>query len=209
MLGIFGGSFDPPHFGHIRSALTLLEYFEFEQIRFIPCQVSPHKQKVHASGQHRLQMLEIITHSYEKLLVDDRELNRQAPSYTIDTLIGLRDELGEHQSLVLLVGMDAYLEFCQWYRYDEILSYAHIMLLQRPGYKLPKTGCEQTYFETHNTDEINILVNSPSGKIYLSDLEKINISSSEIRKTIAMGEQPKYDLPGSVWNYIKRNNLYQ
>jgi len=213
MVGIFGGSFDPPHFGHIKSALGLIERFDFEQIRFIPCQLSPLKDTVHASADHRWQMLSLVCHSHEKLIADDRELKRKAPSYTIDTLLELREELGTKQSLVLIVGVDAFFSFCKWHRYAEILTLCHIMLIKRPGYSLheypEESGCEKEYYDLNNTDDFKILANTPSGKIYLSNLIEIDVSSTEIRKIISEGQQPKYLLPGNVWNYIHRNKLYK
>lgn len=213
MIGIFGGSFDPPHFGHIRSVLGLLESFDFEQIRLVPCQLSPHKDYVHANAEHRWQMLNLICASHEKLIADNRELRRQAPSYTIDTLLELREEYGETQSLVLIAGMDAFLDICKWHRYEEILSLCHILLVQRPGYSLTNNAsgdrCEKEYFYKNNTNDVEILSSQPFGKIYKSDLEEVNISSTSIRKIISAGQQPKFMLPGNVWNYIRRNKLYK
>ena len=217
MLGIFGGSFDPIHFGHIKSALSLLERFEFEQIRFIPCRLSPHKESVHADARHRWQMLNLVCDSHPQLIADDRELNRQPPSYTIDTLQELRKEHGEQQSLVLILGIDAYLGFCAWHRYEEILSLCHIILMKRPGYsldnksaeKVKSSDCECEYYDVNKTEEIRELKNSPYGKIYMSNLEEHDVSSTFIRKTISEGNPPKYLLPGNVWNYIRRNKLYK
>lgn len=208
MIGIFGGSFDPVHFGHIKPALALLEHYEFDQISFIPCKQSPLKNETLADENYRLEMLNIVAKSHEKLTVDDRELKREGPSYTIETLKELRAEIGESKTLVMLMGVDIYLSFCKWHKYDEILSYCHIMLLQRPGYSLPTEGCEFEIYHQHVTQDISKLSESDKGKIYLSDILKIDISSTSIRKTISNGEQPKYLLPGSVWSYIKRNNLY-
>ena len=214
MIGIFGGSFDPPHFGHIKSALSLLEFFPFQQIRFIPCQLSPHKKHVYASGEHRLRMLNLVCKGVQELKVEDRELNRPPPSYTIDTLIELREELGEQESLVLIMGLDAYLNFCTWHRYEEILSYCHLLLLHRPGYEiaefreLPNFECEKNLLDSCLGEDITSLHKSPCGKIVISELEKIDISSTQIREMIASGEQPRYVIPGVVWNYIKRNKLY-
>jgi len=213
MLGIFGGSFDPPHFGHIKSALGLIERFDFEQIRFIPCQLSPLKETVHASAEHRWQMLSLVCHSNEKLIADDRELKRKAPSYTIDTLLELREEFDDQQSLVLIVGVDAFFSFCRWHRYTEILTLCHIMLIQRPGYSMreypEESECEKEYYNLNNTDDIKVLENTPNGKIYASDLDEIDVSSTKIRRIISEGQQPKYLLPGNVWNYIHRNKLYK
>ncbi len=209
MLGIFGGSFDPPHFGHIKSALELIERFSFGQIRLIPSQLSPLKDNVHASANHRWQMVNLVCSGHEKLLADNRELKRQAPSYTIDTLLELREEFGEQQSMVLIIGIDAFVSFCKWYRYEEILSLCHILLMQRPSYSMPKSGCEAEFYNLNNTQDFKILMNSPHGKIFLSDLEKIDVSSTIIRDMISADKQPKYLLPGNVWNYIRRNKLYK
>lgn len=210
MIGIFGGSFDPPHFGHIKSALELLERYSFEQIRFIPAQLSPLKESMHASAYHRWQMVNLVCNNHEKLVADDRELKRQqGPSYTLDTLLELREELGEQQSFVLIIGIDAFLSFSKWHRYEEILSLCHILLMQRPGYSLPESGGEAEYYYASKAQDLDVLIKSPHGKIYLSDLEKIDVSSTMIRNIISSGQQPKYLLPGNVWNYIHRNKLYK
>lgn len=214
MIGIFGGSFDPPHFGHIKSALALLEYFPFDQISFVPCQLSPHKEIVHASAEHRVRMLNMICKGVSELKVDTRELNRPPPSYTIHTLNELREELGEQVPLVLILGADAYMDFCQWHQYEDILTYCHLMVLHRPGYELsileqePEYRCEKELLEQYLTDDITSLQKKPAGNIYINELDKIDISSSDIRKLIAAGEQPRYVIPGVIWNYISRNKLY-
>ena len=209
MIGIFGGSFDPIHFGHIKLVLALIERYEFDQIRMILCRQSPFNKIPEASVQQRWEMLNLITGSYEKLIADARELERKGPSYTIDTITELQQEIEADVPLVLIIGIDAFLSFCKWHRYDEILSLSHIMLLQRPGYMLPDEGCEKDLFDIHFTEEINNIKNMLNGRIYLTDLEKIDISSTTIRKCISRGDQPRYLLPGNIWNYIKRNNLYK
>ena len=209
MIGIFGGSFDPIHFGHIKLVLALLEHFDFENIRLVPCQLSPHKKNTYASAKHRLAMLNIVTSTNEKLIADDRELRRPGVSYTIDTLRELREELGTTQAIVMIVGVDAFANICTWHKYAEILSLCHIMLLKRPEYELPAEGCEKELYESHCTDDINKIRETSNGYIYLSNEEKYAISSSEIRHVIASGQQPRYMLPGNIWNYIRRNELYK
>ncbi len=213
MIGILGGSFDPPHFGHIKSVLGLLERYSFEQIRLIPALQSPHKEHVYAKANHRWHMVNLVSNSYEKLVADDRELKREAPSYTMDTLLELRREYGSKQSLALILGIDAFMSFCKWHRYEEILSLCHIILMQRPGYSLSEglknLSCEREIFESNRTQDINILMSSPCGNIYSSDLKKIDVSSTAIRKMISEDQQPKYMLPGNIWNYIRRNSLYK
>ena len=209
VLGIFGGTFDPVHFGHIKLTLALLEHFDFEQIRFIPCQQPPHKQAVCVDAAHRWQMLNLVTHSSPKLVVDDRELKRSGPSYMIDTLKEFREETRAACALVLILGVDAFLNFCTWHKYDEILSICHIMLLRRPGYRLAGQGCEYGLYREHGTDEIMAVCQASGGYIYLSDEEEIEISSTAIRQCIAEGRQPRYLLPGNVWDYIRRHDLYR
>ena len=145
MLGIFGGSFDPVHLGHVKSALALLEQYNFELIRFIPCQQSPLKEKTFVDARHRWEMLSIVTRSYDRLTIDDRELRRSGPSYTIDTLKEIHEETQHKTVLVLILGVDAYLDFCKWHHFNEILSFCHVMLLQRSGYTLPNSGCEKEF----------------------------------------------------------------
>lgn len=208
MLGIFGGSFDPIHFGHIKSALALLEHFDFEQIRFVPCQQSSRKQVANASAQHRWKMLKLVTNSNTKLIADDRELKRSGLSYTIDTLKELRAETKSRQTLVLIIGVDAFLNFCKWHQFEKILLICHIILLPRLGYGLPQEGCEKELYDAHSADDIMDLSRVLNGFIHLSDEKEIEVSSTYIRECISAGAQPRYLLPGDVWNYIRRNNLY-
>ena len=208
MLGIFGGTFDPVHFGHIKSALALLKHFDFDRIHLIPCQQSPLKGRVYASAKHRLEMLSLVTNSNARLVADDRELVRHGISYTIDTLKDLYEENNHRQALVLIIGMDVFLEFCKWHKHDEVLSFCHIIILQRPGYRLPVHGCEKRLYDMYASNDIMDLQARANGHMYLSEEASIDISSTSIRQSIAAGIQPKYLLPGNVWNYICRNNLY-
>lgn len=209
MLGIFGGTFDPVHLGHIKLMLALLQRFDFEQIRFVPCRKPPHKQDICVDAQHRLNMLGLVSHSNPRLVVDDRELRRSGQSYMVDTMREVRAECGNEQALVLILGVDAFLSFCSWREYDEILSICHIMLLRRPGYRLAGKGCEHDLYANHVTDEIVELCHTPCGHIFLSNEEEIEISSTAIRQCIAQGRQPRYLLPGSVWDYIRKHGLYR
>ncbi len=209
VLGIFGGTFDPVHFGHITLVSALLQKFDFEEIRFLPCREPPHKQATHAGAQHRLHMLNLIAGSTPGLVVDDRELRRPGPSYTVDTLREIRGEAGTDCALVLILGLDAFLQFCTWHEYDQILSICHIMLLRRPGYALEDTGCERELLSQHGTNEISVLHQAPCGNIFFSAEKEIEISSAAIRQCIAGGGQPRYLLPGTVWNYIRSHGLYR
>ena len=153
-------------------------------------------------------MLEIVTRSNSLLVVDDRELQRPGQSFTIDTVNDLRSEFGSNESVNLIMGMDAFSKFCAWKNYQQILTLSNLMILQRPGYQLPKSGCEQDIFNKYHTKNINDLAKSSSGHMYLCEDEEIDISSTQIREIIKQGIQPKYLVPGTIWNYISRNKLY-
>ncbi len=124
MIGILGGTFDPVHFGHIKPALDLLRVLPLQQIRFIPCNVPPHRPAPVASASHRWHMVQMVTANQPGFAADDRELRRAGPSYMVDTLQDLREELGEEKSLCLIMGADAFAGLTDWYRWQEILQLA-------------------------------------------------------------------------------------
>ena len=123
-VGVFGGTFDPIHYGHLRSALELSERLELAQLRLMPCAMPPHRELTQCSAQQRAAMVELAVAGESRLMCDTRELQRSGPSYTIDSLIELRQELGEQTSLSLIMGCDALLDIDSWYRWKEILDWA-------------------------------------------------------------------------------------
>jgi len=133
-MGIFGGTFDPIHYGHLRSAFEMLQALRFDEVRFIPCGDPPHRGVTFADAELRFRMVDVAIAGQDGFVSDDRELRRDGLSYSIDTLISLREEFPE-RSLGLIVGMDAFLGLPQWYRWDEILDFAHIVVAHRPGWK--------------------------------------------------------------------------
>ena len=135
-VGVFGGTFDPIHYGHLRTAFELLQALRLAEVRFIPCSDPPHRGKTYASAAERLRMVALAIDGQEGFVADDRELARGGPSYSIDTLLTLREEFPQ-RSLGLILGMDAFLGLHTWYRWDEILDVAHIVVAHRPGFKAP------------------------------------------------------------------------
>lgn len=131
-IGIFGGMFDPIHYGHLRTAFELLQSLDLEEVRFIPCGDPPHRADTFADAAFRLHMVRLATMAEPGFTVDDRELRRQGPSYSVDTLASLRGEF-PGRSLCLITGMDAFLGLPGWHRWDEILDFAHIVVAHRPG----------------------------------------------------------------------------
>ena len=208
MIGILGGTFDPIHFGHIKPALELLRELPFSEIRFIPCAVPPHRSTPNASPAQRWEMLNIVIGHQLGLRADDREIRRGGPSYTVDTLLELREELGKTEPICLIMGTDAFRGLSAWDRWEQILCLAHIVIAKRPGSELPSTGPVAELLIRARVDGAQMLVQAPYGGILPHAVIPVNVSSSTIRDCIRNGQSPRYMLPGVVWNYIRRHRLY-
>lgn len=208
MIGILGGTFDPIHFGHIKPALELLQRLPLDEIRFIPCRIPPHRLTPSVSPQHRWAMLNIVLRNQRGLTADDREFKREGPSYTVDTLLDLRSELGQTEPLCLILGNDAFRGLNNWYRWERILELAHLIVVTRPGSKLPDDGPVADLLRYSRLERPQGLVHAPQGGILPCAVTPVTISSTAIRACIEAGKSPRYMLPGAVWAYIKRHRLY-
>ncbi len=208
MIGVLGGTFDPVHFGHLRPALDLMRRLPLDEIRFIPCRTPPHRPPPVASAEQRWYMLNTVLHGIPGLRADDRELRRPGPSYTVDTLETLRTELGESETLCLILGSDAFGGLPSWHRWRDILDLAHLIVVKRPGADLPVQGEAAELLEHRRIARPQQLARGRSGGVLVCEVSLLDISATEIRACIAAGEQPRYLLPGAVWAYIRRNGLY-
>ena len=133
MIGILGGTFDPVHFGHLRLAVEMYQDLGLQEVRLVPCRIPPHRNAPQASPEQRLAMLRLAIEHELGLRVDQRELQRDGPSYMVDTLQSLRDELGPDTPLSLILGMDAFDDIDTWHRWEELIQLAHFIVIQRPG----------------------------------------------------------------------------
>ena len=138
-IGVFGGTFDPIHYGHLRTAFEMLQALRFDEVRFMPCGSPPHRGAPIADAELRLQMVKVATEGQHGFVVDDRELLRDGPSYSVDTLTALRGEF-PLRPIALIIGMDAFLGLPKWYQWREILQLAHIVVAHRPGWRAPDMG---------------------------------------------------------------------
>lgn len=206
-IGVFGGTFDPIHLGHLRTASELLQEYHLAEIRFIPCHI-PHDEKLPlASAELRLQMVRKSIESEPGFIIDDRELRRDGPSYSVDTLESLRDDFPD-RTLVLIVGMDAFLGFRSWHRWEDILQLAHIIVACRPGSGASGTGPIGKLLAAHGAPDSSGLYQAPAGRIIVHAVTQLEISSSAIRQMVQRGTDPRFLIPGPVARMIRESGCY-
>ncbi len=206
-MGIFGGTFDPIHYGHLRSAYEMLQVLRFDEVRFMPCGNPPHRPQPVASAALRLEMVRVATAGQPGFVVDDRELQREGPSYSVDTLAALRAEF-PLRSMALMIGMDAFLGLPRWYHWREILQLAHIVVAHRPGWRAPDMGPLGDVLTDRGTHRIGDLHEAKSGHIYIHDVTQLEISSTDIRELVAAGRRPRFLTPDAVLDVIEQSGCY-
>jgi nicotinate-nucleotide adenylyltransferase len=206
-IGIFGGTFDPIHYGHLRSAFEMLQALDFEEVRFIPCGDPPHRGVTYATAEQRSQLVELAIEGQDGFIADDRELTRGGLSYTVDTLESLRKEF-PGRSLGLIVGMDAFLGLPGWHRWDEILDIAHIIVAHRPGWKAPDIGALGRLISDFGTHRVKDLHTATAGRVHIHAVTQLEISSTEIRDLVAAGRDPRFLMPDAVRDEILNSGIY-
>ena len=209
MIGIYGGTFDPVHVGHLRTALEVSETLGLDELRFIPCQVPPHRPQPGATPLQRRAMLEMaLDDGPAGFRVDPRELNRPGPSYMVDTLVSLREDVG-CRPLILILGLDAFLGLPGWHRWREIPELAHIGVMRRPGHE-PRWPVELEQ-EIHGrlTNHAADLEATAAGRVLWLNVTQLEISASQLRRLISAGKSPRYLTPEPVARYITQHGLYQ
>ncbi|MES9833947.1 MAG: nicotinate-nucleotide adenylyltransferase [Candidatus Thiodiazotropha sp. L084R] len=207
MIGIFGGTFDPIHYGHLRTALDVMQAVGLEQIRFIPLHGPVHRNPPQASPGVRLQMVEAAISGQDGFVADDRELKRAGPSYTVDTLLDLREAFPD-QTLCLLMGMDAFSGFPNWYKPDEILELAHLIVMRRPG-EDQLSLASQNLLNKDQGPDISMVNQQSAGVILLQTVTQLDISSTRIRSMLSQGNLPRYLLPEAVLELVVEQELYK
>ncbi|MDD2659441.1 MAG: nicotinate-nucleotide adenylyltransferase [Methylococcales bacterium] len=205
MIGIFGGTFDPVHYGHLRSALEVKEIFGLTEVRLIPSAQPPHRDQPAATATMRLHMLELAIKNQPGLIIDTRELNRHGASYMVDTLMSLRQEF-PIEPLLLFIGGDAFNQLKTWHQWRHLFDYAHIVVMTRPGFELQNPD---DFFKVRQAGKITQLAHNAAGKLYFQQVTQLDISATAIRNMIAEQKNPGFLLPDTVIAYIRQNKLYQ
>lgn len=206
-IGVFGGTFDPIHYGHLRTAFEMLQALRFDEVRFIPCGDPPHRGTTFADAALRFRMVDEAIAGQRGFVSDDRELRREGPSYSIDTLVDLRKEFPE-RSLGLILGMDAFLGLPKWHRWREILAVAHIVVAHRPGWRAPDIGPLGELISEHGTHRVDDLHEANFGRIHIHAVTQLEIASTEIRELVAAGRDPRFLMPDAVRDVIEETNVY-
>jgi nicotinate-nucleotide adenylyltransferase len=206
-LGIFGGTFDPIHFGHLRTAFELLHALGLAEVRFVPAGQPPHRDVPLCDAMHRLAMVRAATADQPGFVVDDREIHRDGPSYTVTTLRELRAG-APARPLCLIVGMDAFLGLPQWHEWRAVLELAHVVVAHRPGWAAPETGILGDLLAARGTARVEELHAAPAGRILVRPVTQLEISSTDLRDLIVSGRDPRYLLPDAVRAIIRDTGCY-
>ncbi|MBU3672583.1 MAG: nicotinate-nucleotide adenylyltransferase [Sinobacteraceae bacterium] len=206
-IGIFGGTFDPIHFGHLRTGFELLHTLSLGEMRWIPAGNPGHRAAPLAAATLRLEMVRAATVDQPGFVVDDREIRRTGITYTVDTLGELRREFPQ-RPLCLILGMDAFIGFESWHRWREVLEYAHLVVAHRPGWQTPQTGTLASLLESRAAKEIDELHTTPAGLIRVQEVTQLEISSSDLRAIITSGRDPRFLVPDAVCEIIRRTQCY-
>lgn len=207
-VGILGGTFDPVHYGHLRPALEVREQLGLDEVRVLPSARPPHRARPAASAEHRLEMLHRATAGQECLVPDDREIQREGPSYMVDTLAHFRREFGERTPLVLIIGQDAANGLDRWHEWRRLFELAHIAVMQRPDSLCDYRDDLATEMRERLAAEPAVLRQAPYGKVLPLAVTQLDISSTAIRAMVAEGRSPAYLTPPPVIEYIRENGLY-
>lgn len=207
-VGVFGGTFDPIHFGHLRTAFELLHALRLAEVRLMPAGNPPHRDVPLCDARHRLDMVRAAVADQPGLVVDDREVRRQGPSYTVLTLRELRQEL-PGRPICLLLGMDAFLGLPQWHEWRSVLDLAHVVVAHRPGWSAPATGTLGELLAARGTPRVDDLHATEAGRIHVHAVTQLEISSTDLRDLIVAGQDPRYLLPDAVRALIRDTGCYR
>ena len=218
-IGLFGGTFDPIHFGHLRAALEVKQGFDLDQIVMIPAAQPPHKTGAQLSdAMDRLKMVELGVSGNSGFSVSDVQLQRSGPSYSIDTINHFKTSSGKGTEVFFISGLDAFLEIDTWKSYEELLRQIAFIVIARPIFDGSDTASRWKRLEQYiNTtisadyqfsDPSACFIHSDAKPIYIFDVTSLDISSTRIRSLIKKGQPITYLVPEAVENYVNRRGLY-
>ena len=207
-IGLLGGTFDPVHIGHLRGALEVAEIVGLDEVRLVPNYRPPHRETPNSSAQDRLTMVRLAVQELPLLAVDARELERDKPSYTLDTLESLRAELEDDDQVFLIVGWDAFCGLPGWHRWDELLDHCHILVMQRPDADSEAPDALRNLLAARSVNDPLMLAGS-AGQIAFVWQAPLEVSATRIRQFLASGRSVRFLVPDAVLAYINAHGLYR
>ena len=207
-VGVFGGTFDPVHYGHLRAAIEARERLGLDELSLLPAGDPPHRSDTVATARQRLDMLRLATASCPELRVDDREVRRSGPSYMVDTLMEIRAEAGD-LPLLLMIGQDAANALDSWHRWRELFDLTHLVVMRRPDAHFDCGQELRREIGRRRVADPDQLRRSPAGTVLALQVTQLDISSTLIRKLFASGQSPRFLMPDDVIAYIVDRQLYK
>ncbi len=212
-IGILGGTFDPIHLGHLRLAQEVADKLRLSGVRFVPSGTPPHRATPMAAAADRLAMVQRAVANNPLFSVDECEIGKTDLGYTVDTLTLLREEMGAAQSLVLLMGADAFLDLATWSRWHQLFDLVHIAVAYRPGFpvdtwqsRMPQPlAAEYQARLMHQPLAVHL---APAGGIVVVPIAELAISATLIRETTRNGASVRYLVPDEIYQYIQKHKLY-
>ena len=206
-LALFGGTFDPVHYGHLRCADEARQKLGLKNLYLLPAGTPPHRGTPQATTKQRLEMLQLAKPEFPQLEIDDRETLRSGPSYMVDTLQELRTEFPQ-RPLLLLIGQDAANHLHSWFHWEQLFELAHIVILTRPGAKAEYRSDLARKIQRRLSTDVQTLRHSEAGGVLYLEVTSIDVSATSIKSIIRLGRSPQSMLPSVVLDYINENQLY-
>lgn len=196
------------HYGHLRLALEMREQLGLTRVCMIPASAPPLRGTPHATPALRLRMLEAAIADEESLYCDDRELHRSGTSFTVDTLISLREDHVD-TAICLILGMDAFTRLEHWSRWRELFDLAHICVARRPGSSEALEGELGEMVKERQIDDVKTLADTPAGCISICDIPALDVSATHIRGLVSSARSARFLLPDAVLEIIEQQGLYR
>lgn len=212
-LGLYGGTFDPVHLGHLRLAEEAVDALGLAGVRWIPAGQPLLRETPRVAARQRLDMVRLATAGNPRFTVDPAEVEADRPSYTVPTLERLRrpDELGSERPLVLLLGADAFAGVSAWHRWEALFELAHVAVAHRPGYLLEAAALPpplaRVLEQRRSLDPADLRA-VPAGRIVSFAMTSLDISATRIRAALSKGESVRYLLPDALIGYLQTHRLY-
>ncbi|MFP4648673.1 MAG: nicotinate-nucleotide adenylyltransferase [Halorhodospira sp.] len=206
-IGLLGGTFDPIHYGHLRPAEEVREALLLSELRLIPARIPPHRAQPRVGPEQRAELVRLAVADHPSACIDERELHRDGPSYTVDTLAELRAELSD-VTLCLILGYDTFLGLPMWSRWRQLLEQAHIVVTERPGVRGAIPAALHDEVVRRQSSDPADLRRSPAGHILFQAVTPVDISATGIRRALALGQSVRYLMPEAVRRRIAEAGLY-